>query len=248
MFIELKKIQKKTTNSKDIESILSSPALLEVSGMHVRRTKKKKSFIWWDFFTDVINIFRELLFLFSHVIMMVWSIHFHSWLGFMWLVMVCLLWILPQPKRLTILCSPIIVGYAVMLLIIQYIYSMDLNASERPQSETLTSCDKDWPKNLLIKSTYTIVLWLTMHERKPGMKWRDETHTFMSQHPEIFYKNILILKLIKYLKLWLIKFWIWVVISVHLVLNSDSLSKCCRVTFFKYFNVFMVLLLLFIFQ
>ena len=64
--------------------------------------------------------------------MQAWSITYHSWLTFVLLLWACLIWITPFARWFCMVSSPYLVFYAECLLIIQYIYGMDLNDSELP--------------------------------------------------------------------------------------------------------------------
>lgn len=64
--------------------------------------------------------------------MQVWAIVYHSWLTFILLFWANSLWILPDQRKAMKICSIFIVGYAEILLIIQYLYSMDFKEEELP--------------------------------------------------------------------------------------------------------------------
>lgn len=55
-----------------------------------------------------------------------WSITFHSWLTFIYLMAACLIWIMPKKRQVCLKCSPLILIYAEVLLFIQYIYGFNL--------------------------------------------------------------------------------------------------------------------------
>ena len=62
----------------------------------------------------------------------VWSITYHSWLTFVYLLAACIIWMIPAKRTICLTVSPLIVCYAVGLLVIQYIYGLDLTDSELP--------------------------------------------------------------------------------------------------------------------
>ena len=59
-------------------------------------------------------------------VLQAWSITFHSWLTFVLLLAACFIWMLPQSRKCCLLCSPAIVCYGEVLLIIQFVYGMNL--------------------------------------------------------------------------------------------------------------------------
>lgn len=66
------------------------------------------------------------------IIMMAWSITYHSWLTFLYLLWACVIWLIPQKRAVCLRCSPLIVLYAVCLLTICYIYGFKLTDDELP--------------------------------------------------------------------------------------------------------------------
>ena len=55
-----------------------------------------------------------------------WSIMYLSWLTFVLLLGACILWMLPNSRRASLVTSPLLVLYILCLLVAQYIYNMDL--------------------------------------------------------------------------------------------------------------------------
>ncbi|XP_074646694.1 piezo-type mechanosensitive ion channel component 1-like isoform X3 [Tubulanus polymorphus] len=66
------------------------------------------------------------------IVMMAWSITYHCWLTFVLLLAACIIWMIPDPRRTCRALSPLLVAYALALLIIQYIYGLQLNDDELP--------------------------------------------------------------------------------------------------------------------
>uniref|UniRef100_A0A4W3JSR8 Piezo type mechanosensitive ion channel component 1 (Er blood group) n=1 Tax=Callorhinchus milii TaxID=7868 RepID=A0A4W3JSR8_CALMI len=61
------------------------------------------------------------------IMMMVWSITFHSWLTFVLLLWACLIWIVRSRRHFALLCSPFILLYGIVLCGLQYVWGMDLS-------------------------------------------------------------------------------------------------------------------------
>lgn len=57
---------------------------------------------------------------------------YHSWTTFALLLWALVLWMVPNKRVSMMKCSPFIVTYAMLLLLVQYAYSMDLTEEELP--------------------------------------------------------------------------------------------------------------------
>lgn len=58
---------------------------------------------------------------------------YHSWTTFVLLLWALILWMVPNKRASMMKCSPFIVFYATLLLLGQYVYSMDLTDEELPR-------------------------------------------------------------------------------------------------------------------
>lgn len=67
-----------------------------------------------------------------------WAIVYHSWLTFILLLWANFLWILPDQRKAMKVCAILIVAYAEILLIIQYLFSMDLSEEELPSTYSVS--------------------------------------------------------------------------------------------------------------
>jgi len=106
------------------------------------------------------------------IVMMAWSIMFHSWLALVLLLTACLIWIMPAKRSICLSCSPVILFYALCLLVIDYVYGFDLTQSELPSNlssgynlEEIGLVKWDYPIiPLAIKGAFTFMLWLTLRQ------------------------------------------------------------------------------------
>ncbi|OQR80248.1 piezo-type mechanosensitive ion channel component 2-like, partial [Tropilaelaps mercedesae] len=106
------------------------------------------------------------------IIMMAWSITYHSWLTFILLLWSCLLWMMPNSRQACLRNSPALVIYAEILLIFQFIYSLDLTDEELPTHIGKINLNQvGFVKHgyysyraLGVKIFYTIVFWLTLRQ------------------------------------------------------------------------------------
>ena len=62
-----------------------------------------------------------------------WSITYHSWLTFVYLLAACVIWMMPKKRHVCLMVSPIVVCYTEGLLALNYIYGLNLTDEELPQ-------------------------------------------------------------------------------------------------------------------
>ncbi|XP_059490786.1 piezo-type mechanosensitive ion channel component-like isoform X3 [Neocloeon triangulifer] len=125
-----------------------------------------------DSVMGLLNLIIRSSYIATNIIMMAWSIAYHSWLTFVLLLWASILWITPNQRRAMLRCSPALAIYAQLLLIAQYIYSLDLTNEELPETV-------DWVnlkqiglikpeylplKPLSVKSSFTLMFWVTLRQ------------------------------------------------------------------------------------
>lgn len=118
------------------------------------------------------------------IIMMAWSITYHSWLTFVLLLWACLIWITPFARWFCMVSSPGLVIYAELLLLVQYVYGLQLTDDELPLQDPTGTFDyaelglKKWQfpcLHLGAQTLFTWVFWVTLrqHIREKKMKRRE---------------------------------------------------------------------------
>nr|XP_006818270.1 PREDICTED: piezo-type mechanosensitive ion channel component 2-like [Saccoglossus kowalevskii] len=104
------------------------------------------------------------------IVMMAWSITYHSWLTFVLLLWACFIWMIPNSRAACLHSSPFLVIYAEVLLIISYVYGLYLNENELPTKgaidyEDIGLVHHEHPcVHLAVKILYTSVFWLTLRQ------------------------------------------------------------------------------------
>ncbi|XP_076644302.1 piezo type mechanosensitive ion channel component isoform X6 [Halictus rubicundus] len=218
----------------------------------------------------VYSIFQLIInssYLATNIIMMTWSIMYHSWTTFALLLWALILWMVPNKRASMMKCSPFIVFYATLLLLGQYIYGMDLTEEELPtqingmkMSEIGFSKPQELSRwHLVVKCLFITMFWITMRQytaertrQRRSSALRDmvaplhvsvSTATTAMNHevPEIkskFMKDVGIL-----LKKLLNKFWIAVVAIMLFICGITGE----RMTVFRivYMSLFLVLIITF---
>ncbi|XP_011063273.1 PREDICTED: piezo-type mechanosensitive ion channel component 2 isoform X8 [Acromyrmex echinatior] len=123
----------------------------------------------------VYSIFQLIVnssYLATNIIMMTWSIMYHSWTTFVLLLWALILWMVPNKRASMMKCSPFIVFYATLLLLGQYVYSMDLTDEELPRvvsgikiSEIgFSKTDELGRWHLIVKCLFISMFWITMRQ------------------------------------------------------------------------------------
>ncbi|XP_065355463.1 piezo-type mechanosensitive ion channel component [Calliphora vicina] len=145
--------------------------------------------IWYGI-TGIGGFIYQNSYIFTNVLMMAWSIVYHSWLTFVLLLWANVLWMIPNQRKAMMRSSPFIVIYAELLLIAQYIYGMDLTNDElpskvdisginlkqigfeRPQENGMQPCIP-----LIVKASFLLMFWVTLRQffKEKTDKRRDST-------------------------------------------------------------------------
>ena len=72
-----------------------------------------------------------------------WGVLYPSWPSLVFLLWSCGIWLIPKlnPNDSVVFTSPLLVFYSVLLLLIQYVYSLDLTTEEFPKnSDVVVEC------------------------------------------------------------------------------------------------------------
>ncbi|CAB3230721.1 unnamed protein product [Arctia plantaginis] len=134
----------------------------------------------------IIDFFQVLVrssYIATTITMMAWSIMFHSWLTFVFLMWANLVWLCQDQRSFMLRTSPILVCYAMFLLLAQYIYGMNLTEAELPSNITevnlrqlgLGRADGEPCVPLLIKSLFTCMFWVTLRQRIQDIRQRRQS-------------------------------------------------------------------------
>ncbi|KAJ8687309.1 hypothetical protein QAD02_023103 [Eretmocerus hayati] len=136
----------------------------------------------------IFSVFQLIVnssYLATNIIMMTWSIMYHSWTTFALLLWALVLWLVPNKRSAMMKCSPFVVFYSTLLVLIQYVYSMDLNDDELPtiihginMSEVGFKKTKElscW--HLIVKSLFMAMFWITMRQHHAEQKKQQRSST-----------------------------------------------------------------------
>ncbi|RWS08455.1 Piezo-type mechanosensitive ion channel component 2-like protein, partial [Dinothrombium tinctorium] len=195
-----------------------------------------------------------------------WSITYHSWLTFVLLLWSCLIWMVPNSRQACLKSSPFLVLYAVLLILAQYIFSLQLTDEELPEQFDHVSLieiglrkygDVSY-KPLLVKILYTLMFWITLRqyaeekqkERIESQAAAGATRTSIPRHmslattllPANFSPTLLWIS--NEVRALLVKYWIWIVACMLMVMSMSG----DRVVLFRIGYMFLFLSFVLMFQ
>ncbi|KAG0422317.1 hypothetical protein HPB47_001850, partial [Ixodes persulcatus] len=169
------------------------------------------------------------------IVMMAWSITYHSWLTFVLLIWSCVLWMMPSSRQACLRSSPALVAYAELLLLLQYLYSLDLTDKELPQHVNTVNLAQLG----LIKYAHDAYQPLSLKQLLAP--WSPEQLAVCvdaeALHAELFGRfhsylrrrgstvtfsistQLLVRRLGRLVQQWLTRYWIWVVASMLMFIS-----------------------------
>ncbi|XP_011693697.1 PREDICTED: piezo-type mechanosensitive ion channel component 2-like [Wasmannia auropunctata] len=118
----------------------------------------------------IFQLIANSSYLATNIIMMTWSIMYHSWTTFVLLLWALILWMVPNKRASMMKCSPFIVFYATLLLLGQYVYSMELNDEELPieisdvKISEIGFSKTEYRWHLIVKCLFISMFWITMRQ------------------------------------------------------------------------------------
>ncbi|XP_078066832.1 piezo-type mechanosensitive ion channel component 1 isoform X4 [Mustelus asterias] len=130
---------------------------------------------------DLGHLVMQQSYICALIVMMVWSITFHSWLTFVLLIWACLIWIVRSRRHLAMLCSPFILLYGILLCSLQYVWGMDLT-EELPTKIGFMALKQlglarmeNHCLRLGVALLYTLTFWLLLRQfvKEKRMKQKD---------------------------------------------------------------------------
>lgn len=225
-----------------------------------------------EIITAIIDFFQVLIrssYIATSIIMMAWSIMFHSWLTFVFLMWANIVWLCQDQRSFMLKTSPILVCYAMTLLLSQYIYGMNLTEAELPSNISevnlrqigLGRADGEPCVPLLIKSLFTCMFWVTLRQRVQEMRQRRQSavvadmaaplHLTVSAAASVIEerkeeegRSRLLKALGEWLRAACARYWIYVVVIMLFVIGITGE----RMTIFRIIYMFLFLSFILMFQ
>lgn len=197
-----------------------------------------------------------------------WSIMYHSWLTFVFLLLGNILWMIPNQRKAMLRTSPFIVFYAIFLLIAQYIYSMNLTEDELPTRVAAKGINlaqigfirySHLPiKTILLKSLFSVMFWITLRQMFQERRMAKQKSTLadmvaplqvtvgaatadLAPQAEGKKSSEFMTKAGIFLNSLLVKVWIWIVLVVIFVSGMVGTRMTgFRIAYMALFLVFML--------
>ncbi|XP_027198178.2 piezo type mechanosensitive ion channel component isoform X2 [Dermatophagoides pteronyssinus] len=127
---------------------------------------------------ELVSLVKRASYVITLIVMMTWSITYHSWLSFVLLLLSCVIWMTPNSRQTCLSSSPFLVFYAIALVIGQYIFSLNLNDDELPVTIGSISISEIGFKKygefsyqpLFTKIFYTLFFWVTLRQYTESLK------------------------------------------------------------------------------
>ncbi|CAG4944089.1 unnamed protein product [Colias eurytheme] len=225
-----------------------------------------------DIISAIIDFFQVLVrssYIATTITMMAWSIMFHSWLTFVFLMWANIVWLCQDQRSFMLKTSPILVLYAMLLLLAQYIYGMNLYEYELPSNITevnlrqigLGRVDGEPCVPLLIKSLFTCMFWVTLRQRVQEIRQRRQSAavtdmaaplqltvstaaSVLEAEREDENRSRLLRALGEWLRAMCARYWIYVVVIMLFVIGVTG----DRMTIFRIIYMFLFLGFILMFQ
>ncbi|UJR32233.1 hypothetical protein I4U23_019699 [Adineta vaga] len=147
------------------------------------KTHEKVFYKTSSVFIALISYVLSKAYMLSIISMLLWSITYHSYVTFPFLILSCFIWLLPQTKYWCHLFSPVFCLYAYILLLLNYIQSLNLLQEEFSwylhEIEFLHSNNKSSNHITIIvllecsiKFIYTLLLLLSLRQRTKDISYK----------------------------------------------------------------------------
>ncbi|XP_043222401.1 piezo-type mechanosensitive ion channel component-like isoform X1 [Amphibalanus amphitrite] len=129
---------------------------------------------WQKFSATVYTVWRSLArasFLATYVVMMYWSIKYHSYLTFVFLLWALVVAVIKNQRKVMHRSSPFLVTYAQLLVLLQFVYCLDLTDQELPVKinnfdlRDVVYKPASFPcETLSLQLVFTTIFWLTLRQ------------------------------------------------------------------------------------
>ncbi|XP_057329611.1 piezo-type mechanosensitive ion channel component isoform X5 [Microplitis mediator] len=122
---------------------------------------------------SILQLFVHSSYLATNILMMTWSIMYHSWTTFVFLLWALIIWMAPSKRSAMMKCSPFVVMYGTILLLVCYVYSMNLTTDELPSTivDGVPMSEVGFPNStelkswhLMVKCGFMVMFWITMRQ------------------------------------------------------------------------------------
>ncbi|XP_049867605.1 piezo-type mechanosensitive ion channel component [Pectinophora gossypiella] len=225
-----------------------------------------------DILAAIVDFFQVIIrssYIATTITMMAWSIMYHSWLTFVFLMWANIVWLCQDQRSFMLKTSPVLVIYAMLLLLSQYVFGMNLTEDELPSNITevnlrqigLGRTEGEPCVPLLIKSLFTCMFWVTLRQRVQEIRERRQSTVItdmaaplqltvstaasvIEAQKEDGNRSRLLRVLGEFLRAACARYWIYVVVIMLFVIGITGE----RMTIFRIIYMFLFLAFILMFQ
>lgn len=204
---------------------------------------------------NIRNFCWRNIYIVTNFSMMIWSIVFHSWLGFVLLIWANFVWIMKNKRQTMMNSSPILVFYALCLLSINYVFNWKLTEDELPTQFGINLKQIGFVRyesypclDFLFKSVLMISFWVTLRlmlqEREVAkqnitFKLVETIQVMMEENRKTKLNEETKVKILKALKKICVHAWMWMIVFTLFAMGAFgefmTLFRVVNMTFFLVF-------------
>ncbi|XP_015127425.1 piezo-type mechanosensitive ion channel component isoform X5 [Diachasma alloeum] len=162
-------------DSIQMQSMSDGKSISPTLNEHVQSAQEDEPGTIEQIIMAVYSIFQLVAnssYLATNIIMMTWSIMYHSWTTFVFLLWALILWMVPDKRASMMKCSPFIVTYGTLLVLVGYVFSMNLTEDELPTViDGFSLSEMGFSKtgqlssyHLIVKCAFMTMFWITMRQ------------------------------------------------------------------------------------
>jgi hypothetical protein len=209
------------------------------------------------------RVFVKQSYIISLIAMMSWSVIYHSWLTFVYLLLAIFLWLMPSSRTFCLKLSPIYTLYAEILLTAQFIFSLNIQLEiDRIEDRTFVDFNQIGFQRtrtpvfyLAVQSLFTFFFWTTlrlfMRERQivstppddvNGVNLDDVNGSVFSDQYFLPGPHSWLWRLGRSIKIIMIKFWIVLCGAMLLVISMQGKVVIYRIVYMALLLSFVVML------
>lgn len=220
----------------------------------------------FNIFFNVLNLIKKGSYVGTLIIMMTWSITYHSWMGFILLIASCIIWMMPNSRHVCLRSSVFLIIYAIFLLVSSYAFS--LNLVELPTEINNVNLDeigfKKDPydlayKSLFIKLLYTLVFYITLRQymeekyldhmdnvnygvgEHENVSFGEERHMSLAANMSLNDIDPILNKTVGAIRVFLTKYWIIIVVLLLMIMSLSGKNVVLyRIVYMSLFLAFVL--------
>ncbi|VDM24249.1 unnamed protein product [Toxocara canis] len=207
---------------------------------------------------QVYSMARSQSYVLMLFVMMAWSLLYHSWLTFVLMIVSCVVWMYPNSQGFCLKISPYIAIYAQALVLVQFLYGLDLTQAELPDEKPVFLRQIGFEKSrhsppwrpILLKFVFTVLFWVTVKQRTIEARRNKEEHrkdveqsvaVVDNQHegrPPLQTAVTLSSSTVSYLRQLITKYWVVVNLCLLLAISLQNPVVIYRIIYMAFFQVF----------